>query len=271
MGRRRVLSKKVMIAASMSNRINLQQDALDQSHSIPVPHCFPLESMEPVNDETIPDVLFRDDALEFNTDSESSGDEEVSPEYERMVVADETLWKTLRFDIKKRLLLRLVPSFHTQCTTCAIKQSEIYCKTCYSLQCVECCMKSHEHVFCHDLHQTHPLLGLTEYHLPIKTLIECSIECVKPRKDVKIRLVDLKGRFQTISLTIASETVNINQCQCSIGILADRGFFASTRGGIIQAGFAVDLLALFRSLNLKCAISTTHFYQTIQCIIYSWN
>lgn len=60
------------------------------------------------------------------------------------------------------------------------------------------------------------------------------------------------------------ECIEVKQCLCSFQILGSQGFFPATRGGIIKAAFSIDLMTLFRTLNLKCAISTTQFFNTIK-------
>jgi len=190
----------------------------------------------------------------------------VTKAHERLVIADEEVWKERRRELKDSIIRSMYPKLIETCQSCSISLSTIQCLTCAISQCHQCSASHHLSRHCHLLVKFDAVHGRVPIAHTIKNLSNCDAACIKT-KDTTIQLIDVYGIVHCSILIKASETVSLRQCKCSFNSLGTIGYFPSTRGGLINAAFSTNLLKLLRTLNLKCAISTTAFYQTLNGIL----
>lgn len=185
-------SISVLSARAVINRSEL-------NHQIPLlPGTDPLHSRFQYQHEDqhqIDDNCGSNDVFDTNQNDSSDSDTEdivhITIEYERLVVANEAMWKNARSILRKEMLLRLFPSFDKQCSSCQSNNASVYCQTCSSFECQDCCITTHGRLFCHALFTENNEYGLSSYTLPIKKLHDCPITCITSTKSNLVTLVNL--------------------------------------------------------------------------------
>jgi len=143
---------------------------------------------QPTNDDIINDT--RDRLRPFGLDEVPS----VTPAHEKLVKADEMVWKDGRLILESELLLARFPDLLPICETCKEADAIIHCDTCQLDQCTSCCNTYHSKRHCHVLQSYCALRGYKPFALDVKNLSKCKATCTATKESL-IHLVDLKGMY----------------------------------------------------------------------------